>query len=334
MPELAEVEFARSLLYNKFVLPYAKKSPKFSKQPKIIQVNYAEPYKSLVLVHDRKEYDDALLGKHIVDVVRKGKYFWLQMNSGKSVLFHFGMAGYINIEGNEDILAYKSQGKKEMEKSWPPRFMIIELIFDDGSKVAYCDPRQFGRVKIRVNPATEEPVSLLGIDPYIEGVDVDTLRSNLKKFKVGIKALLLDQEKVFCGIGNWLADEILFQAGLHPSIPSHLINEKGVASLAQGISYVISTAVNVNVFNKSKELPENWLFHYRWSKRDKSVKMADGSNVTFIVEGGRTTAVVLAKQKLYSEYREAEISKRKTSETTSETTSDAIKSTKKQRKGK
>ena len=319
MPELAEVEFARALLYNKYVLPYVKRSSKFTKRPNIIKVNYASPYKSLVLVHDSKEYDEVLLGNHIVDVVRKGKHFWLQMTSGKSVLFHFGMSGYISIEGQEDVLGYKSQGNKEMEKSWPPRFMIIELIFDDSSKIAYCDPRLFGRIKLRQNPATEEPVSLLGIDPYIDGVDLQTLKVNLKKYKVGIKTLLLDQEKVFCGIGNWLADEICYQAGIHPSIPCHLINEKGVESLQNAITYVINTAVAVNVFNKRKELPSSWLFHHRWSKRDKNVKMEDGSKITFIVEGGRTTAVVLTRQGLYSDFRELENSnnKRKKSETNS-----------------
>ncbi len=335
MPELAEVEFARALLYNKYVLPYAKKSSKFAKRPNIVKVNYSSPYKSLVLVHDSKEYDEVIVGKHIVDVVRKGKYFWLQMSSGRSVLFHFGMSGYISIEGNEDVLGYKSQGNKEMGKSWPPRFMIIELIFDDSSKIAYCDPRQFGRIKLRQNPAIEEPVSLLGIDPYIDGVDLQILKGNLKKYKVGIKALLLDQEKVFCGIGNWLADEICYQAGIHPSIPCHLINDKGIESLQNAISYVITTAVTVNVFNKKKELPSSWLFHHRWSKRDKNVKMEDGSKVTFIVEGGRTTAVVLTKQGLYSDFRELDEksnSKRKKSD--DNTTDNTKVNSKKQKKEK
>ena len=35
-----------------------------------------------------------------------------------------------------------------------------------------------------------------------------------------IKAVLLDQERVVCGVGNWVADEVLFQSGIHPSTPA------------------------------------------------------------------------------------------------------------------
>lgn len=89
----------------------------------------------------------------------------------------------------------------------------------------------------------------------------------LEKFRTincPIKSLLLDQNKVFCGIGNWLADEILYQAGIHPDTVVSRLNEKGVESLRTSMQYVLQTAISLQA--QSELFPKNWLFHYRWSK--------------------------------------------------------------------
>ena len=35
------------------------------------------------------------------------------------------------------------------EASWPPKYTKLELALSDGGRLAYCDPRRFGRVKLR-----------------------------------------------------------------------------------------------------------------------------------------------------------------------------------------
>ena len=46
------------------------------------------------------ELSAALQGRTVDAVLRKGKYFWLQMSgSGPHLLMHFGMAGFLSIKG-------------------------------------------------------------------------------------------------------------------------------------------------------------------------------------------------------------------------------------------
>jgi len=66
---------------------------------------------------------------------------------------------------------------------------------------------RLGRIRVRTDPATEEPIRSLGYDPILDDIDNDAFNTMVLKRKVPIKALLLDQT-VFAGVGNWIADEV------------------------------------------------------------------------------------------------------------------------------
>lgn len=69
---------------------------------------------------------------------------------------------------------------------------------------------------------------------------------------------------MFCGIGNWLADEILFQSGIHPETTVSRLNEKGVERLRESMQTVLHVAIAAGA--ESDKFPKDWLFHYRWGK--------------------------------------------------------------------
>ena len=73
-----------------------------------------------------------------------------------------------------------------------------------------------------------------------------------------IKALLLDQNRVFCGVGNWIADEACYKAGLHPASPSNTLSDRQIDAIYQAVIDVCTTAVGVDA--ESREFPEDWLF--------------------------------------------------------------------------
>ena len=229
------------------------------------------------------KFREALMHRKLVTVHRKGKQLWFQMEgSDVAILFHFGMTGSFVIE-NETAPSYKSF--KIKNEKWPPKFSKLEISFSNGTKLAFCDPRRLGRIRLRSNPLQCSPIKDLGIghksfslfqatisdltliftDPVIDGVPpVQDLLEKFRPINCPIKSLLLDQNKVFCGIGNWLADEILYQAGIHPDTVVSRLNEKGVESLRTSMQYVLQTAISLQA--QSELFPKNWLFHYRWSK--------------------------------------------------------------------
>jgi formamidopyrimidine-DNA glycosylase len=92
------------------------------------------------------------------------------------------------------------------------------LELNDGRKLILHDPRRMGRFEI---------------DPDLSQLGPDALTLSRKEFEevvrvqrgagTAIKARLLDQS-VVAGVGNLLADEILFRAGLDPRTPTGLLN--------------------------------------------------------------------------------------------------------------
>jgi len=107
------------------------------------------------------KYHDALMKKTIKAVHRKGKQLWFEMEGSDIViLFHFGMTGSFVIE-NEAAPSYKSF--RVRNEHWPPKFAKLEIIFSNKVKLAFCDPRRLGRIRLRTDPMNCSPIKDLGI---------------------------------------------------------------------------------------------------------------------------------------------------------------------------
>ena len=108
-----------------------------------------------------KNFVDALLNKRLKAVYRKGKQLWFEMEDSEiAILFHFGMTGSFVIE-NEAAPSYKSF--KIQNKIWPPKFTKLELTFSNGQRLAFCDPRRLGKIRLRIDPYNCSPIKELAL---------------------------------------------------------------------------------------------------------------------------------------------------------------------------
>lgn len=167
------------------------------------------------------------------------------------------------------------------------------MSFDNGAELAFTDPRRLARVRLVRNPEAEPPVSELGPDALLELPALPSFEAALAGRSSTIKALLLDQG-FLAGIGNWVADEVLYQARIHPETAAHALDRPAIAALHTAIRAVLEHAVSVGA--DSAKFPPNWLFHARWGKGKGPAKTADGKAITFVTVGGRTSAVVPSVQ--------------------------------------
>lgn len=249
-------------------------------------------------------FSKALMNKELLGVKRHGKQLWLQMRgSGKpkdevvNVLWHFGMTGSFRIKG-EHVPLYRSRKEKDLTV-WPPRFCKCELVFANGISLAFCDPRRLGRIRLRgIDVCQVPPISKLAPDPVLHGLDEVVLSQRLCKLGAAIKAILLDQEKLVSGVGNWIADEVLYQTHIHPETPGNSLPMEKVTELARKIEEICRLGCTHTT--GKKEFPDHWLFNYRWEKTaSKTMQQMDyyGNPITFINVGGRTSAVVLKLQR-------------------------------------
>ncbi len=289
MPELAEVEAVRQQINQGLK----------NKKVKEIVVDQADRY--LFAFASIKDVTKALKGATIKGTGRKGKYFWLELNKKPWPIFHLGMSGNIaildpkaHVKNHEQIWGgAKLWSERDQDLKDRLRFCRLLLKFDQGIEMAFIDPRRFGRMWLADNPLIHSRIKKLGFDPLIDFPMVKVLAEKLSKRKKAIKAVLLDQN-LFAGIGNWLADEILFQAKLSPHHKASDLTLPQVKALHKATLAVVKKAVAVKA--DYERFPKSWLFHHRWGKR-KTAKTITGQKIIHEEIGGRTTAWVPGYQK-------------------------------------
>ncbi len=265
MPELPEVETARR---------------------EVDRAARGRTIRRIVVVHDPIVFEKTptvvlertLVGRTINGSSRWGKHFWLELDKRPWPVFHFGMTGWMHV--------YRLESER-------PRFMKLELELDDGMRIAYRDPRRIGRVRLREDPRKESPIRELGFDP-LHGMPGDQFFiEEFARRKTAIKAVLLDQS-FSAGVGNWIADEVLYQGAIDPRRRASDLKQTEVKRLRRLLGSIIQRAVDVG--SDDSRFPRTWLFHYRWGKT-KGAKDGRGEPISFGIVGGRTTAWVPARQK-------------------------------------
>ncbi|KAF2238206.1 hypothetical protein EV356DRAFT_507285 [Viridothelium virens] len=244
-----------------------------------------------------------IVGKKIVDAKQQGKYFWLELDSLPHPLMHFGMSGWMKFS-NDDTAYYKPQKDKGIsDEEWPPKYwkFVLQLSGEPECEVAFVDPRRLGRIRLIYVDAhvmrNSPPLKQNGPDPVIDKdvLTIDWLAKKMQSKRVPIKALLLDQANI-SGVGNWVADEILYQAKLHPEQYCNTFSDEQVKTLHDSLVNVCTTAVDT--LAESSKFPETWLMKHRWGKgKEGGDRLPNGERIIHLKVGGRTSAVVPSVQK-------------------------------------
>ena len=233
----------------------------------------------------------ALEGKRIEAARRWGKQLWLGLNAPPHPLFHFGMTGGFRTP-SATPLQLKS-GPREDPAVWPPRFVKIRIHLDDGGELAMTDGRRLGRILLREEPEHEPPVARLGFDPLLAMPAPKRFSEMLRARSANVKSLLLDQSFA-AGVGNWIADEVLYQAGIDPRRRASSLTDAQARRVRARLASIVQRAVRANADDSL--YPRTWLFHRRWGRREDA-KTARGQPIEHATIGGRTTAWVPAAQR-------------------------------------
>jgi formamidopyrimidine-DNA glycosylase len=169
-----------------------------------------------------------------------------------------------------------------------PTYWKLELRTDDGQFLAMRDPRRFGRVRLLADPRQSPPIVHLGPDPLTDLPRTPALVNLLTRRHAAIKAVLLDQ-KLFPGVGNWIADEVLYQAGIAPHRVASDLSRDQITRLRRRLLAILRKACAVDA-DKTR-FPADWLFHVRWGRK-QGVRTIHGQKVEHQTVAGRTTAWV------------------------------------------
>ncbi|KAL1306935.1 hypothetical protein AAFC00_005576 [Neodothiora populina] len=244
-------------------------------------------------------FQASLTDKTALEARQQGKYFWLVMDSPPHPVMHLGMTGWVKFS-KDDNSHYRP--KKEEDAQWPPRFWKFILKTEDDDEVAFVDARRLARIRLIDGDGEDlrkmSPLKENGPDPVVDKdvLTLDWFTKKMRSKRVPAKALLLDQGNI-SGVGNWVADEILYQARIHPEQYSNTFSDEQLKTLHDKLLFVCTTACEL--LAESDKFPENWLMKYRWDKGKKGEvnKLPNGEKIVHLKVGGRTSAIVPSVQK-------------------------------------
>jgi formamidopyrimidine-DNA glycosylase len=227
MPELPEVESARRLIADQAL------------HRRIVDVDDSDSY--VGRPHPPGELRSALTGRSLTAAHRRGKTIWLETSGpgdgaaavGPELGLHLGMSGRIVITGPDGSVAEGGDPHRYDVRAGLGKWSRFRLTFADGGSLVLLDPRRLGRV--RLNP----DIGALGPDAAL--VTPAQFRALITKGAIAVKARLLDQSKI-AGVGNLLADEILWQARVSPLARTGSLSPAQVNRLYRALKSVLESA--------------------------------------------------------------------------------------------
>lgn len=195
---------------------------------RVTRVEVRDP--SVVRSPGRRAFARRMRGRRIRDIGRRGKYLLVYLSRGDVVVGHLRMTGDIVVVSRREALR-------------PHTRLVLGM---DGEDIRFIDPRRFGHIDLldARRLATFPGLRTLGVEPLTAAFSEDRLRGLLERRRGALKAFLLRQDLI-AGIGNIYADEILFQARLHPARQPATLGPAEVRALYRSIRNVLRRAVAV-----------------------------------------------------------------------------------------
>ena len=205
MPELPEVETIR-----RHLAPFVE--GRRLERLEILDPLWCEPAPPAAL-------DDAVRGRRIEAVRRRGKYLIWSFEDEVHMVMHLRMTGNLLISGDGQ-----------------PPYTRVLFPLDSGETLAFTDPRRFGTgVVVLGDDGLDDYFSTrLGVEPLSPDFTTDALRALARNRKQPVKAFLLTQERL-AGVGNIYADEALFKARIHPQRPVGTLKRAQLDALREAV---------------------------------------------------------------------------------------------------
>jgi len=210
-----------------------------------------------------------------------GQTFTHSATHGKQMCFRFGQHHWLGVH-----LGMTGETRILPPHETPEKHDHLVLRMSGAHSLVFSDPRMFGRILYSNTKAMPSWWAMLPPEILSEEFTLRLVSKFLdRRAKSPIKAVLLMQE-TFPGIGNWMADEILWRSRIHPSSKAASLSARKRKELYQRTQEVTTDALEV-IGTDWGTPPDSWLFNHRW--KDGGECPQTGVPLKRAQIGGRTT---------------------------------------------
>lgn len=272
MPELAEVEYYRK-----------QWSPGLGRRVLAVLIHpRARVYRGRSAGRLRRR----LVGARLLSSEAAGKQMLFRFSGGIWLGLHLGMSGALRAEAPD----------------YGPRRHDHLVLVLHSRRLVFSDPRMFGRIRVAFGSRPpvwwrRQPPAILSAAFTAKGVAAFFRRRS----RAPIKSVLLMQER-FPGLGNWMADEILWRAAIHPRRPAGTLAAGEVNAVWCECRRVCRLALDTIAGHGDDvppglnvRIPDSWLFNHRWEDGGRCPRT--GVRLARETIGGRTTCWSAARQR-------------------------------------
>jgi formamidopyrimidine-DNA glycosylase len=240
------------------------------------------------------ELGEAVSGRTIEGLGRRGKYLLLALDGGQTLVMHLRMTGNLILVEGEEMLD-PSEGRRlyEAERSTSARHLRARFVLDDGRELWFTDPRRFGEAFLIDDSRLGERFAKLGVEPLSAAFTAAALGEMAAGRTAPLKSFLLDQSGV-AGVGNIYADEALFRARLHPLSPAGSMKPEHLVALRDAVVAALEAGLDgggasIDDYRDARgekgTMQDEFLVHTR---EGEPCPRCDGE-ILRIVVGGRST---------------------------------------------
>jgi formamidopyrimidine-DNA glycosylase len=225
----------------------------------------------------RDEFIRLLTGDTLGEVHRHGKFLLFTLESGRVMVINPMLTGRF-------ALADASEKR--------PARTCMALSLSGGKELRYADQRVMGRIYM-ATPETLEALpqfAEMGPDVLSPSLTEDVFKERLRKYSGQIKSVLVNHRFV-AGIGNAYADEILWEARVHPYRKRSQMSDEETTALYHAMRGVLTWAEPI-VWEKMGESLDykEWRDHLRVHRRGGEPCPRCGNTISEITAGQRITS--------------------------------------------
>ncbi len=174
---------------------------------------------------------------------RHGKYLFVRLRSGRSLIMHFGMTGGLDFFRDDDSgHAY----------DW--------AVFDlaTGDHLAYVSKRLLGHIAL-----TEDEQAFIeekNLGPDALSLTAAQFRDRVRGRSGAIKSVLMNQSAL-AGLGNIYSDEVLYQSGVSPMREVSKLSDVELKKIHRRMVTICEKAIDKNA--NPDAFPKTYLIHAR-----------------------------------------------------------------------
>jgi len=269
MPEGPEILFFSTFLKNKFL------TTKISN----IKSNTGEP------IELPEDFEGTIL-----DIYSKGKLLYIKvsstvLNKHYYIHIHLGISGWILFKEPKNFVKYEFKLTTKAGKEF-------NILIDDKTKLS--------KLHIYNEVEHNDKLNKLGIDIFTSNFTLDKFESVIKSKNMILASFLLKQE-IFCGIGNYIKNEVLYLGNLDINVKTKALNQQQISELYKNILFVAYSCLIEQLKNSDIEnflaegykinIPDNIEIPYNYRIYGMNTT-SDGQTIKKIKVGGRDTYYV------------------------------------------